>query len=160
VCLFAFVCAFRFPSVSWCDTLGLPNKERMIQMTISHGTRIKELRVLSGMSQEELGRRVGVQRAAINKYEKGSVTNIPIKTIEKIAQVFDVSPTYIVGWDSTPSNPLAAEVKVLQGVKRFYGADTVELIESFIQLNHDGRERVLHYAEDMGLIYEDTKTYI
>ena len=37
------------------------------------GTRIKELRKLSEMSQEELGRRVGVQREAINKYEKGSV---------------------------------------------------------------------------------------
>ena len=84
------------------------------------GERIKNLRVLSGMSQEELGNRVGVQRAAINKYEKGSVTNIPIATIEKIAQTFDVSPTYIVGWDNTESNPLSAEVKVLQGVKRFY----------------------------------------
>ena len=37
------------------------------------------------MSQEELGRRVGVQRAAINKYEKGTVSNIPLSTIEQIA---------------------------------------------------------------------------
>ena len=42
-----------------------------------------------------------VQRAAINKYEKGSVTNIPIHTIEKIASVLDVSPTYIVGWNTS-----------------------------------------------------------
>ena len=40
------------------------------------GIRIKKLRTLAGLSQEELGRRVGIQRAAINKYEKGSVTNI------------------------------------------------------------------------------------
>ena len=39
-------------------------------MSATPGERIKELRVLEGMSQEELGRRVGVQRAAINKYEK------------------------------------------------------------------------------------------
>ena len=61
-------------------------------MGIPPGERIKELRVLEGMSQEELGRRVGVQRAAINKYERGSVTNIPLQTIEKMAYVFNVSP--------------------------------------------------------------------
>lgn len=37
---------------------------------INPGTRIKELRTIADMSQEELGRRVGVQRAAIQKYEK------------------------------------------------------------------------------------------
>lgn len=57
------------------------------------GSRIHDLRKLAGMSQEELGRRAGVQRAAINKYEKWSVTNIPIHTIERIANIFNVSPT-------------------------------------------------------------------
>ena len=117
------------------------------------GERIKNLRVLSGMSQEELGNRVGVQRAAINKYEKGSVTNIPIATIEKIAQTFDVSPTYIVGWDNTESNPLSAEVKVLQGVKRFYGKEVVEIIEQYVHLNPTGKKRVIQHLEDMRLLY-------
>lgn len=122
-------------------------------MTDSPGTKIKYLRNISGMSQEELGRRVGLQRAAINKYEKGSVTNIPIATIEKIAKVFDVSPTYIVGWDDTASNPLAAEVRVLQGVKRFYGNDVVDLIEVYITMDDRGKERVHQYVDDMSLIY-------
>lgn len=77
------------------------------------GIRIKKLRALAGLPQEELGRMVGVQRAAINKYEKGSVTNIPIHTIEKIASVLDVSPTYIVGWNTSISNDLSGEVRVL-----------------------------------------------
>lgn len=117
------------------------------------GERIKYLRLLADMSQEELGNRVGVQRAAINKYEKGSVTNIPIATIEKIAKVFDVSPIYIVGWDTLEVNPLSAEVKVLQGVKQFYGNSTVELLESYVHLTPIGKKRVLQYAEDMSMIY-------
>ena len=119
------------------------------------GERIKYLRLLANMSQEELGNRVGVQRAAINKYEKGSVTNIPIATIEKIATVFDVSPTYLVGWDNVEVNPLSAEVKVLQGVKKYYGNHTVDLIELYVQLNQVGRKRLFQYAEDMSLIYSD-----
>lgn len=117
------------------------------------GERIKYLRILANMSQEELGNRVGVQRAAINKYEKGSVTNIPITTIEKIAKIFDVSPTYLVGWDNLKSNPLSAEVKVLHGIKRFYGKDTVEIVEIYTQLNSVGKRRVIQYIEDMRLIY-------
>ena len=123
-------------------------------MTDCPGTRIKYLRSLTNMSQEELGRRVGVQRAAINKYEKGTVENIPLKTIEKIAQVFEVSPTYIVGWNNKESNPLSAEVKVLQGVQRFYGKESVELLEHFVHLNPDGKLRVLQYLADMSLLYE------
>lgn len=127
----------------------------MIDMTVSPGAKIKYLRTLSDMSQEELGRRVGVQRAAINKYEKGTVENIPIKTIEKIANVFDVSPTYIVGWNGDESNPLAIEVKLLQGVKRYYGAEVVDLIEMYTTLNNIGQRRVRQYVRDMSLIYED-----
>ena len=124
-------------------------------MSKTIGERIKYLRLLADMSQEELGNRVGVQRAAINKYEKGSVTNIPIATIEKIAQTFDVSPTYLVGWDNVEANPLSAEVKVLQGVKRFYGSEVVEIIETYTQLKPTGKKRVLQHLEDMHQLYGD-----
>lgn len=124
-------------------------------MKISPGTRIKELRTLAGMSQEELGRRVGVQRAAINKYEVGTVQNIPLKTIEQIAMIFDVSPTYIVGWNGDESNPLSAEVKIIQGVQRFFGKDALELLESYVHLNSIGKKRVQQYINDMNLLYHD-----
>ena len=129
-------------------------------MTVSPGARIKYLRSLTDMTQEELGRRVGVQRAAINKYEKGTVENIPLKTIEKIARVFDVSPTYIVGWNGDADNPLSVEVKLLQCIKRFYGNEAVGLIESFVHLNPKGKQRVCQYTEDMSLIYEDEEEYV
>lgn len=122
-------------------------------MSICPGTRIKELRTISGMSQEELGRRVGVQRAAINKYEKGTVENIPMKTIEKIAAVFDVSPTYIVGWQDDAFGDLAMEVKTIKGVKTFYGKDAVELLESYTSLSKEGKKRVIEYTNDMFRLY-------
>lgn len=124
-------------------------------MTTSPGTKIKYLRTLNNMSQEELGKLVGVQRAAINKYEKGTVENIPIKTIEKMAVIFDVSPTYIVGWDEPGGNQLAAEIKVLQGIKQFYGNDCVDLIESYVNLNTTGKQRVHQMIDDLGKIYSN-----
>ena len=122
---------------------------------INPGTRIRELRIISNMSQEELGRRVGVQRAAIQKYEKGTVENIPLRTIEKIANVFSVSPTYLVGWDNLVVNPLSAEVRVIQGIKRFYGTDAVNLLEVYSMLSSVGRKKLLAYADDIAIKYSD-----
>ena len=119
-------------------------------MTI--GQRILELRKLSGLSQEELGNRVGVQRAAINKYEKGTVTNIPIHTLEQMATIFDVSPSYLVGWDSIGGNDLAMEVKIVQGVDHFFGKDAVELLEAFTELNQVGKKKAVEYVQDIGRI--------
>ena len=47
--------------------------------------KIRMLRIQKGLSQEALGQLVGVQRAAINKYEKGSVVNIKRSTLQKLA---------------------------------------------------------------------------
>ena len=44
------------------------------------GERIKQLRIANGLTQEELGKYIGVQKAAIRKYEKGEVKNINTTT--------------------------------------------------------------------------------
>ena len=54
--------------------------------------KIKYLRTQKGLTQEELGRIVGVQRAAINKYEKGTVVNIKRSTLQKLADALGVLP--------------------------------------------------------------------
>ena len=123
-------------------------------MTTPIGIKIKELRTLAGLSQEELGGRVGVQRAAIQKYEKGTIENIPIKTIERLAEIFDVSPMYLVGWNDQHTNPLAVEVRLLQGVKNVYGVEYVDLLESYTLLNPEGRLKLIDYADDMLKIYQ------
>ena len=118
-------------------------------MSTRLGTRIKELRMIADMSQEELGRRVGVQRAAIQKYEKGTVENVPIKTIENIAKVFNVSPTYLVGWTEEVYNELSMEVKILAGIKLFYGKDAVDLLESYLSVPPVAKKKIQQYANDI-----------
>ncbi len=67
------------------------------------GERIKQLRKEHKMTQEELGRIIGVQKAAIQKYEKGTVQNIKRASLIKLAEVLHTTPEYILGWDA-PSN--------------------------------------------------------
>lgn len=72
------------------------------------GERIKSARINRGMTQEELGKLVGVQRAAINKYETGVVVNLKRSMIANLAQALDVDPTWLLGMtesgDPMPAN--------------------------------------------------------
>ena len=58
-------------------------------MTI--GEKIKARRVELNMTTEELGEKIGVQRSAISKYEKGRV-ELKAKQIQSIAKALDVLP--------------------------------------------------------------------
>ena len=64
---------------------------------------IKYLRIKHGLTQEQLGEVIGVQKSAIRKYESGMVENIPRSSIKKMADLFGVSPSYLMGWEEEPT---------------------------------------------------------
>jgi len=65
--------------------------------------RIKQLRILKGMSQDELAARVGYQgRSAISKVESGA-RDISQSMIKKYADALGVSPEYLLCGEGTPS---------------------------------------------------------
>lgn len=66
-------------------------------MTI--GEKIHDLRVRNGMTMEDLAREIGVQRSAVNKYEKGLVINLKRSTIASLCRVFSVSSSYFLDDD-------------------------------------------------------------
>lgn len=62
------------------------------------GSRIKQLREERRMTQEELGKILGVQKSAVAKYENGKVSNMKRSSIKKLADFFGVSSAYILGY--------------------------------------------------------------
>lgn len=76
-------------------------------MTI--GERIKQLRINKGMTQEELGSKIGVQKQAIYKYEQGLVVNLKRDVIGKLSKALEVSPSYLMGFaDDDKANKIPA----------------------------------------------------
>lgn len=65
------------------------------------GERIKRLREEKGWTQEELGKLIGVQKAAIQKYEKGYVENIKRPNIMILAEALGVTATYLMCLDES-----------------------------------------------------------
>lgn len=60
------------------------------------GSKIKSARILKGLTQEELGKHLGVQKSAIAKYENGRVVNIKRSTLQKIAEVLEIRPSELI----------------------------------------------------------------
>lgn len=62
------------------------------------GDRIKELRTKSDKTLEEVGSYIGASKQTMYKYENNAVSNIPSDKIEKLAELFNVTPAYLMGW--------------------------------------------------------------
>lgn len=71
------------------------------------GEKIKTLRKSLGLTQTELGQRVGVQKNAVSKWECGRVEDIPTSTIKLLANLFNVPASYLIDDDTSPvTSPL------------------------------------------------------
>lgn len=72
-------------------------------MTI--GEKIKMQRKSLGLTQTELGARLGVQKNAVSKWECGRVDDIPSSKIKAMAQLFGVQPSYLIDDETTVPSP-------------------------------------------------------
>lgn len=59
-------------------------------------SRLIRLRKSHGLSQEQLGNKIGLKKSAIYKMEKGLTVNPKRSTVEKLATIFNVSGSYIL----------------------------------------------------------------
>lgn len=72
---------------------------------MSIGDRIKWLRKEKcDFTQEEVGIRIGVGKATVQKYENGIINTISSDKVEKMAEMFDSTPGFIMGWDASEPN--------------------------------------------------------
>ncbi len=70
---------------------------------MSTGETVREARQKLGMSQADLGARIGISQAAIQKIEKGSTVNT--RHVAKLARVLDLPISAFEGEASPPRLP-------------------------------------------------------
>lgn len=100
--------------------------------------RIKERRIAMGLTQEELASRLGLQKSAIAKYEKGRVENIKRSIIQRMSEILECSPCYLMGFTEN-DEPYALD-----------GRES-HLVSTYRNLSLAGKRKVTKYADN---IYE------
>ena len=103
------------------------------------GAKIKQLRESLDMTQEDLGKLLGVKKAAINKYETGTVVNLKRSTIENLCNIFNVTPQYLLS-DSDLSQPSSSMQLTEQ---------EEILVENFHRLSDSQKVRLLAYLDGL-----------
>lgn len=76
------------------------------------GEKIRKRRKELNMTMEDLGRAIGVQRSAINKYEKDMIKDMKESTIRALAKALQVSPIYLL--DDLITDPNEVSMKRLE----------------------------------------------
>lgn len=89
------------------------------------GQKIKKARLERGLTQQELGAIVGVQKSAIAKYESGRVVNIKRSTLQKIAKALNIRPSELI-FNESPKTAADLHVRIItdfelmEAIKHYY----------------------------------------
>ena len=111
----------------------------------SIGARLKTLRLDRGLTQDEVGQRVLVSKQTLYKYENDIVTNIPADKIEMLAEVYGVTPAYIMGWESPSASD---ELPIVSPTGKKVDARTRRQLEKVLEDDDLTYNGVVLNAED------------
>lgn len=101
----------------------------------SQGERLKQLRLDKGLTQAKLAELIGVQPPTVQRYESGKISNMKTPIIEKLSEIFGVSPIYIMGLDlENPSVKIAERFKSVPILGSICAGDGI-----WCEENYDGR---------------------
>lgn len=99
------------------------------------GQKIREARIDKGLTQEELGKIVGLQKSAIAKYENGRVVNIKRSTLQKLAKALDLRGSDLI-IESNPKEAATLHARVLMD------SELMVSIEQYYELSDEKKKMV------------------
>ena len=97
------------------------------------GDKIRDARLAKGMTQEELGDLIGVQKSAIAKYENGRVVNIKRSTLKKISDILGLRPSELIFEEEQKKNDILSDIIVRMRTDE----DFLSLVESMYKLDSE-----------------------
>lgn len=94
-----------------------------------------------GLSAEQVAAALDISPATIYRYERGDIEKMPGDRLPLLAKVLQTTPAYLMGWgdpETIENLPLIPATPVLQA-----------LADSVAQLNEEGQEKLVEYADDL-----------
>lgn len=98
------------------------------------GEKIKELRKNLGITQTELGEKLGVKKNAVSKWECGRVDDIPASKIKAMSALFSVPTSYLIDADLDAKKTLTLTIE---------DERTMEFVDLFTRLTESEQDFLL-----------------
>lgn len=106
------------------------------------GEKIRIARTNKGMTQEELGKALGVQKSAIAKYEKGRVVNIKRSTLKKISDILGIAPSELIFESYIEEEQKKNDIQSDIILKMRTDSDFMSAVETLYKLDKDKLQSV------------------
>jgi toxin-antitoxin system, antitoxin component, xre family len=81
-------------------------KKKATLKEIEIANKLKTLRIENNLSLKKVADFLNITSSTILKYENTDITNIPIDNINKLAKIYKVTPSYILGLDDYDKNEI------------------------------------------------------
>lgn len=104
---------------------------------MSFASRLRQAREQAGLTQQELAQQLSVTKSAVGNYENG-VSSPKWDVLLKIFNVLHVEPNFLYQDSFSVSSSSLTPSQTA-------------LLDAFDQLNEEGQEKVISYAEDLVL---------
>lgn len=132
--------------------------------------KIREARKAANMTQEQLARVIGINRATLSKYESGAI-DPPTSQLQMIANALEVEPWELMGFEGytrdevenltkdvfreigrpindCATNTCVGEIRVLmRKISEIYGEKIAYLVRIMTLIDDAGTDMVIDYAE-------------
>ena len=110
--------------------------------------RIKELRIALRLTQEDFGKVIGVQRAAVNKWEKG-INGVADSMILSICREFGVNEQWLRTGEGEMFEQTRASVLDRLSTEYDLSREQRSVIEAFLDLDPQERDVILKYVHNV-----------
>ena len=119
------------------------------EIDVHLGRRLRRLRRLLGLTQQQLAGACGVRFQQIQKYECAA-NRMSAARLWQLAEVLQVPVSYFYeGLVETQSEARPAESQAREGREMFGRKETTDLIQAFYRLSERPRQRLLDLAKSL-----------
>lgn len=84
----------------------------------------------AGLTVQDAAESVGISRSTLYRYENGELQNMPSKTLQALARLYQTTPSYLLGWEEKEDFSYVETFKV----SRPLTSDERKKVESFIKV--------------------------
>lgn len=103
--------------------LAMPRFDDYVEI----GRRITQAREEAGLTQEELGRLIGVSDAAVNRWEK-AINRIDLSALRRIAEILGKPPMWFLGYEIDPQQAFYWRYRQLADENKVKADEYVEML--------------------------------
>lgn len=103
--------------------------------------RIQSKRIELKLSYQDLANKTGLSKSTLQRYETGSIRNIPLDKLEILANALEVSPMWIIGYDIPIEKTNSTNINL--------DDKTTLLLNSFNKLNDEGKNEAIKRVDEL-----------